>query len=304
MNNIIVTAYFDIGRKDFVAIPRTNNQYFEYFKFWARIKNEMIVFTQPEFKETIYNIRKKYNLEAKTQIVTIDNIYDIDRQLFNRMKIVAGNKYFLEARLLPNATSNTPEYSYLMLLKSYFMEKASKMCPKDSIISWVDFGFNHSTGIHKKSEDFDFLWEPNVSNSKITVFSLKEYDKKPIFEIVRTLEDYMIGTVIICPKDCCQTLKELYWGAMNSLLDVGMIDDDQLILLMSFLKNEPLFDVIICNWNEQFIKTTDRNFQLNHKKTASAFRRLIIRYHRHKKCRKLLRRSNGINTKRIKALYK
>lgn len=304
MNNVIVTAYFDIGRKDFVAIPRTNNQYIDYFKFWARIRNEMIIYTQPEFADTIFSIRKEYGLEKKTKIISVENIYDIDRDLYERMKIASSNDYFLGSRILPNATSNNAEYSYLMLLKSYFMEEASKLCPANSFISWVDFGFNHLTGIHKRSEDFDFEWLPSVPESKITVFSLKEYDDKPIFEIVRTLEDYMIGTVIICPNEYCKILRKKYWDAMSVLLKVGLIDDDQLILLMAYISDKSIFNYVICDWNEQFIKTTDINFSINKKKTPSWFRTIVIRYHKFKKYRKVLKRSNRINKIRIRSLYK
>ena len=44
--NTLVSAFFSIGRENFKEIPRTNNQYIEYFKRWARIKNDLIFFCE------------------------------------------------------------------------------------------------------------------------------------------------------------------------------------------------------------------------------------------------------------------
>ncbi|CBL05387.1 Bacterial protein of unknown function (HtrL_YibB) [Megamonas hypermegale ART12/1] len=59
----IVTAYFDINRKNWKGFERSNNDYINYFKFWARIKNNLIVYTSKEFVEDILNIRKNFGLE-------------------------------------------------------------------------------------------------------------------------------------------------------------------------------------------------------------------------------------------------
>ncbi len=61
----IVTAFFDIGRgnipkdKGYPAyLTRTTDTYFEYFSNLATLENEMIIFTSPDLKERIENIRK------------------------------------------------------------------------------------------------------------------------------------------------------------------------------------------------------------------------------------------------------
>ena len=73
----LVTAFFDIGRKEYVSIPRSNDKYFEYFKFWSRIKNNLIVYTDSESKDRVIQIRKEFNLEHKTHVIVVDDIFGI-----------------------------------------------------------------------------------------------------------------------------------------------------------------------------------------------------------------------------------
>ena len=72
----LVTAFFDIGREGFVSIPRSNEKYFNYFRFWSRIKNNLIVYTDSESRDKVLQIRKEFNLEDKTKVIVIDDIYD------------------------------------------------------------------------------------------------------------------------------------------------------------------------------------------------------------------------------------
>ena len=45
MNGItIVSAFFDCGRGNLDYQTRKNEKYIEYFKFWARIKNPLIIY--------------------------------------------------------------------------------------------------------------------------------------------------------------------------------------------------------------------------------------------------------------------
>ena len=56
----IVTAYFDIGRNNWKGYERNNNKYIQYFKFWAKIRNNIIVYTNKDLVEKIYEIRNNY----------------------------------------------------------------------------------------------------------------------------------------------------------------------------------------------------------------------------------------------------
>ena len=44
----IVTGFFDIGRDKYAFYSRGVEKYLDYFRFWARIQNQIVVYTTPE----------------------------------------------------------------------------------------------------------------------------------------------------------------------------------------------------------------------------------------------------------------
>ena len=113
----IVTAFFDIGRKDFKELPRSN-EYLEHFKFWARMKNNLIIYTDSVMGPKALKVREEFGLADKTELVIIDDISTIDPDLLNRMKKIDGSKAFLNFRYNSNAAENDAFYNYVMLLKA------------------------------------------------------------------------------------------------------------------------------------------------------------------------------------------
>ena len=69
-----------------------------------------------------------------------------------------------------------------------------------------------------------------------------------IFSQVRRLSDCIMGCLIIIPEKYANELWELNRNAMLTLNDVGLIDDDQLIHLMSYRKKPDIFNLIESDW--------------------------------------------------------
>lgn len=248
MNKVtLVTAFFDIGRKDFKAIPRTNKKYLNDFKFWARIRNHLIVFTDRVYAPEILKIRTEFGLKDATEIIIIDDITVIEPEMLERMNKIRNNGWFTRFRILPNATSNIPIYSYLMLLKGWFMKETVVKYNAHGPIAWMDFGFNHGGALFTNPEDFNFEWSLE-SIDKIKLFYFKTLDKKPIYETVRRLADSIMGCLYIIPDNLCAEFWNLTKGAMNNLLSVDLYDDDQLLLLMASRKRPDLFILEESDW--------------------------------------------------------
>ena len=69
----IVTAFFPLKRENWNGFERPNNKYLEYFEFWSKIQNDMIIYTDNENAKYISDIRKnKYN-RKNTEIIVIDD---------------------------------------------------------------------------------------------------------------------------------------------------------------------------------------------------------------------------------------
>lgn len=246
-NITLITAFFDIGREGFKAIPRSNKKYLEYFKYWARMKNHLIVYTSKQYEAPIKGIRENFGLGELTTIIVIDSIENIDANILRQMRNVSKNGWFIDFRMLPNATSNIAEYSYLMLLKTWFLQDAVSRGIVSRTIAWIDFGFNHGGDLYTHPEDFDFEWNYTFSR-KIHLYYYQKLDEKPIFEIVRRLCDCFMGCFYVLPCELAGELWKLTRDAMTTLLDVGLIDDDQLLLLMAYRKRPELFEVEKSDW--------------------------------------------------------
>lgn len=247
MSITLVTAFFNIGREKFKAIPRTNNTYIDNFRFWARMKNYLVVYTEPAMASTIRDVRNEFGLLDKTKIIEIEDISAIEPEILSKMESIKGNGWFERFRILPNATSNIPYYSYLMLLKTWFLQDSVKNGYASGTIAWFDFGFNHGGRLYTKPEEFDFEWDYKFSD-KIHFFYYKEIDKKPIYETVRRLADCIMGCLYIVPDHYCSDLWSLTRSAMVSLTTVDLYDDDQLLLLMAYRARPEIFELHKSEW--------------------------------------------------------
>jgi protein YibB len=246
----IITAYFDIGRGDYSnEYTRGNNKYIEYFKFWAGMKNNLIIYTQKQFENEIYEIRKNNGLADKTKIIVIDNIYELLPDIYDRMCQIENDKtYFINYRYLKNTPENKAKYCYIMLLKTWcMMDAVSKKYVKDDFIAWLDFGFNHGGMIYTDSNDFNFLWKYSFEE-KIYLSGIREDLNKPIFEIIQNGEVYAQGCPYVVPVSLMKIFYDLIINAINSLLDVGFMDDDQTLLLMAYRSRKDIFIYDVNDW--------------------------------------------------------
>lgn len=276
MNEInLVTAFFNIGRENFKAIPRTDDTYLNNFKFWARLKNNLVVYTDKYTGEKVMNIREQYGLAAKTKIVVIEDIGEIEPQILEQMKAIRNNSWFERFRILPNATSNIPEYSYLMLLKTWFLADAAKHGYVNGTVAWIDFGFNHGGRLFTKSEEFDFTWSYDFSD-KIHLFYYEKLDTKPAYEMVRRLCDSIMGCLYVLPVHYCEDLWQLTKQSMLHLITVGLYDDDQMLLLMAYRARPEIFEMHQSEWFLPIKEYGGAHLSVRHSGKRPWYKQLIV----------------------------
>lgn len=244
----IITAFFDIGRKDFGEFSRSNEQYLEYFKFWARIKNNIIVYTNNIMAKKVEKVRKEFGLLDKTKVVIIDDYLAIEPELYKKIEKIANDETFLLYRYTDNPADNNAKYDYVMLLKSWCLKDAVEKKYAKGQLAWIDFGFNHGGDVYTNPEEFSFLWQTNLPEDKITLFSKKEDTGKPLFQIVQSYDTYIMGAPYIVPSK----LAKQFWldskEAMQKLIEFGFIDDDQTLLLMISRTYKERYQVIKSDW--------------------------------------------------------
>ncbi len=245
----LVTAFFDIGRGNIENpdLRRSNEDYFSFFRFWARIRNYLVIYTEPAHSGQIMEIRNEFGLGDKTKIIEVENIFGEFPILYDRMKAVSDNQDFRSFRFYEKAISNSVDYDYIMLMKYWCMMKTAEDSICTPLIAWIDFGFNHGGEKFINPEEFDFLWKWTC-NDRVQLYSLS--DTKKVFSMgsLQLQFDTIMGPIIIAPTHKCSELWNLVYKAMEALLMLDCIDDDQQLLLMAVREKPELFDINQSEW--------------------------------------------------------
>lgn len=245
----LVSAFFYIGRdkvKD-TDLVRSNKQYFEYFEQWARMRNKLIVYTEPEFVDEVYRIREQFGVREQTIVLPVEDVFAIEKELLERMEAVSANEDFRNYRHYVNAMSNNAKYDYVMLMKYWCLQDAVRRGLVEDTAAWIDFGFNHGGELFANPEEFDFLWEYKFTR-KIHLFALYNPDTVLGVRSWQTQKDCMMGPLIVLPKELCEEFWLLVKGALEALLWLDCIDDDQQLLLMAYKHKKEVFEVHISEW--------------------------------------------------------
>lgn len=246
----LVTGFFDINRKDYGKFSRTSEEYLEYFSFWASMKNDLIIFCEKENEEKILNIRKKYNLENKTKIYIIDDLFEIEKEIYEGFCKIEKDSDFLNFRYFNSKEQpeNNAKYNYLMILKYRFLELASQIVDEETLLSWIDFGFNHGGERFVNSDEFNVEWTYDFPLDKITIF----YKKNP-FEI-NNMNAYqkmgvgVMGAPIIIPKKLVKFFWQEYKNIVNTLILMDAMDDDQMYMNILCKSKKLNFNLLKSDW--------------------------------------------------------
>lgn len=246
----LVTAFFDIGRENIPnkELQRTNKQYFSFFEHWARMKNNLIVYTESKNVETVLQIRKNFGLESRTTIVSIDNIFEVEEDLYTKMCLIENREDFKKFRYYEKAYSNTAKYVYIMFMKYWVLQDAfARKIILTNKVAWIDFGFGHGEERYPNAEEFSFLWDYNFSK-KISLFCLNNPDKLLGADSLQLLNDCIMGCLIYIPTDMIESFWMLLLECVKALLSLDCIDDDQQLLLMAYKRQPELFEIHISDW--------------------------------------------------------
>lgn len=245
----LVTDFFDIGRgqdknKD---LRRTAQRYFDEFKRWARIQNTLVVYTDSDSAEIIKGIRAEYGLGEKTIIIQIDNLFELVPGLWPKLEKISHNKDFLNFRYLPEASSNNPKYDYLWMMKYYFMNDAYERGLLSENVVWMDFGFDHGGITYSDAEDYNFLWKYDFKN-KIHISCLHDPDSVIGMQSLQFQDDCVMGCMYGLSRELVPIFWHLVEDAMNALLMLDCMDDDQQLVLMAYKARPEIFEVHVTDW--------------------------------------------------------
>lgn len=265
---VIVTAFVDLRRERWLNGSRSQNHYFDYFRFWARIQNRLIVYLEEankEYAEKIREIRAEFGLADKTDIVLVNDVFNLESNIYAGLKKNQSTELWKKYTLFPDAPEFcNAEYDYVVFMKSWFCKDAVKkfgLNKMNSNVVWMDFGYNHG-GYYLQPEEFSFVWETSLlSDGRVHLFALEEIPDIPIFQVVRTKANYLAGGIMMAKANIWEDFHMLQTESIQELIDIGFIDDDQTVTLLSLKRQPELFAIHITkNWFAPIEETSGKQF--------------------------------------------
>jgi protein YibB len=246
----IVSAFFDIGRADWsgevngVPIPawqkRSTETYLARFDNLARLRNQMVIFTEERFAEAILEIRRKHGLEELTTILVCDDLLGENGQLADLYRSIERTMGSALHGLVHNPGYPEfwhPDYVLLMSLKPAFVCAALDLgLISHAQVAWVDFGYCRD----------DQRFDPAVPwrfdcRGRMNIFYVQAPDDRPIFDVIRSGAQYFQGCHLVGPAECWPRFRELMDEAWASLLACGLVHHDEPSILMAYRQAPELF---------------------------------------------------------------
>lgn len=163
------------------------------------------------------------------------------------MKKISNLESFKNFRYYYNALSNTANYDYIMMLKYYFMYDVARNNICEKSIVWLDFGFDHGGTLFPNSQDFSYQWKYNFTD-KIHLWALYNPDTTNSIDMLQMQKDCLMGALICVSNKFAMELWKLIKEAMNALIMLDCIDDDQQLLLMAYRIKPEIFEIHISDW--------------------------------------------------------
>lgn len=264
----IVTAFFDIGRGNLPkevrgrVLPhyqhRTTDTYLEYFDNLAKIDNDMVIYTSNDLVNKIKSIRDKYKKGDRTKVVGLDSYLPYGfRDIKERIENIMNDPKYYGNVINPHLIEYWfTDYVLINILKSWYVTEAiSNGLVKTKLAAWIDFGYCRNSDTISKNE-----WRYPFDINKITMFKLREIDKhRPIEDIIYTGDVYIMGGHIVAGFNMWTRLWYLVLKSLYTLLNRDLIDDDQTLLLMSYILDPSSFNILEGNPSDWFRIFKDYN---------------------------------------------
>lgn len=244
----LVSAFFPIHRERWSQSGRSSDRYFEYFRHWARIPNDLIVFCLDRDAKRVKEIRDSFGRD-NTTIITVDSPDSLLPDIHHDMTVASHSYSFFSLRpAAPEAIY--PEYDYVMALKFWCLSNSTNIA-KTPYLAWIDFGFDHGGTFYKNPSQFDTAWDYQFTQD-VTLFAVKKDDHSPIFDIIRRTDTIVQGDCFVVRTDYVSSFAQNALNNYRHLLACGLLDDDQIVLLMCARQQPDHVRLLPSTWFSQF----------------------------------------------------
>ncbi|EIL5843179.1 hypothetical protein LL294_004719, partial [Salmonella enterica] len=214
-------------------IERTTDEYMDWFSNLAQLENDMVIFTSPDLKSRIEEIRRG----KPTTIVTL-NFNKKFRHIRSRIASIQSDVAF--KLRTPVEQQGNPEYlsaDYVLLcnLKTYFVNQAIRQgLIKDEMAAWIDFGYCRDSDTTNGIKKWSWPFNKETMNFFTIRRGLKLETLESVFNCMSGNHVYIIGGVLVGTLEKWQEFYRLVWCCQKKVLRENIVDDDQGIFLMCY----------------------------------------------------------------------
>jgi len=255
---VVVTAFIDIGRDRWSRhrvglknvprfLDRSVDSYIESFRRLTQLKNQILVFGESDLRTKLGSLPSNVKFFDLGQ-----NYLSQHQELLDEISGVQRDPSFRKLIKDPRMPEYwSPEYVLVNYLKATFVNWAiSDYSGSEKTFAWLDFGY---------AKDFTKIptaepWRVRTTN-KLEIFAFEDPSQaRPVFQYTRENKVVIQGCHLVGSKSSWREFKEVMEFALRAFLSVGMIDDDQGLMLLAVHKKPEIFGVngAIPGWHNLF----------------------------------------------------
>jgi protein YibB len=248
----IVTAFYDIGRGDWSMdvnknggplphyLQRSVDKYIEHFARMCEINTEIIVYTSPDIAPRLAAI------SPNVKVVEYD-YFNIHQELRDKIEEIQTSPQFIK-KINPYQVRNpeywSKDYVGVTSLKAFYVSDAfERGLITNEFAAWVDFGYCRDDEHVPSSKK----WEYDFTPGKMHYFNYRDPDlRQPRQNVSLAVQNnvvYIIGGVFVAQKNEWNVLAVEMKEALEYLISINLVDDDQGLLLMAYFKNPDMYEL-------------------------------------------------------------
>ncbi len=264
MDITFCTFYFDIDRQNWNTFNIPNNTYLYWFQNVLSLNINLHIETEEKFVERIISYRRKFDPLLKKTILKIRKVEELPAyKLYNsRLEELMFSDEFkqkIHHEHVPEMCR--PLYNVLMFNKLYSLKEVIEENPFNTkFFSWVDVGFIRDERWVINNEDWPDSNKLQLEQDKILFFVINQNIIKDLansdigrkeFHCMSQCR-YLKGTTFFMDGSVINQLLESFHKNVNLCLDNRFIGSDEKIFDLCYLDNPDLFNLVQCDWREEF----------------------------------------------------
>lgn len=245
MTATVITALFDIQRES-AGDGRSMNDYLGWFDTTLRLNVNMVIFTEPKFKDFVLSRR----LPENTKVV-VCNLGDIPYFKYDaEIRSILSNEDYKSKIKDPNRIEcNLSLYNVIQYSKFEWIRETIQNKYFDT-----EFYFWMDAGCSRFFENFDTekLWPQNYNIINFNKFNCQGNINTSKYENNWPGEDFyiyenncfIVGTLFGGGKEICIKIADLVRDKFEYFLSKQIVNNEQIILGILYQENKDNFSVI------------------------------------------------------------